>query len=135
MALNTKYRTDKPEIMDDFALEGEILRDALDKIAKINQLLGGNKLTLKGVQELLKQSKKEEVKIVDVGCGNGDMLRTLADFGLNNKLNFKLIGIDANNFTISHAIQLSEKYTNISYRCEDIFKDSFKELKYDIVLC
>ena len=35
MALNTKYRTDKPEIMDDFALEGEILRDALDKIAKI----------------------------------------------------------------------------------------------------
>jgi hypothetical protein len=26
-----------------FALEGEVLRDALDKIAKINQLLGGNK--------------------------------------------------------------------------------------------
>lgn len=135
MALNTKYRTDKPEIMDDFALEGEILRDALDKIAKINQLLGGNQLTLRGVQELIQQSKKEEIVIVDVGCGNGDMLRTLADFGLNNKLNFKLIGIDANNFTISHAIQLSEKYTNISYRCEDIFKDSFKELKYDIVLC
>nr|WP_314840397.1 methyltransferase domain-containing protein [uncultured Flavobacterium sp.] len=135
MALNTKYRTDKPEIMDDFALEGEILRDALDKIAKINQLLGGNQLTLRGVQELVQQSKKEEIVIVDVGCGNGDMLRTLADFGLNNKLNFKLIGIDANNFTISHAIQLSEKYTNISYRCEDIFKNSFKELKYDIVLC
>ncbi|TWI00503.1 methyltransferase family protein [Flavobacterium tiangeerense] len=135
MALNTKYRTDKPEIMDDFALEGEILRDALDKIAKINQLLGGNQLTLRGVQELIQQSKKEEIVIVDVGCGNGDMLRTLADFGINNKLNFKLIGIDANNFTISHAIQLSEKYTNISYRCEDIFKDSFKELKYGIVLC
>jgi 2-polyprenyl-3-methyl-5-hydroxy-6-metoxy-1,4-benzoquinol methylase len=135
MALNTKYRTDKPEIMDDFALEGEILRDALDKIAKINQLLGGNQLTLRGVQELIQLSKKEEIVIVDVGCGNGDMLRTLADFGLNNKLNFKLIGIDANNFTISHAIQLSEKYTNISYSCEDIFKDSFKELKSDIVLC
>ncbi|QZK90382.1 methyltransferase domain-containing protein [Flavobacterium sp. CHNK8] len=135
MALNTKYRTDKPEIMDDFALEGEILRDALDKIAKINQLLGGNQLTLRGVQELIQLSKKEEIVIVDVGCGNGDMLRTLADFGINNNLNFKLIGIDANNFTISHAIQLSEKYTNISYRCEDIFKDSFKELKYDIILC
>ncbi|MBB1194337.1 methyltransferase [Flavobacterium sp. SOK18b] len=135
MALNTKYRTDKPEIMDDFALEGEILRDALDKIAKINQLLGGNQLTLRGVKELIQLSKKEEIVIVDVGCGNGDMLRTLADFGINNNLNFKLIGIDANNFTISHAIQLSEKYTNISYRCEDIFKDSFKELKYDIILC
>jgi 2-polyprenyl-3-methyl-5-hydroxy-6-metoxy-1,4-benzoquinol methylase len=136
MAINTKYRTDKPEIMDDFAMEGEILRDALDKIAKINQLLGGNQLTLKGVQELIQDySKTREIVIVDVGCGNGDMLRTLADFGLKNDLNFRLIGIDANNFTISHARKLSDKYANISYRCEDIFNESFKELKYDIVLC
>ena len=53
MYLNTKFRTDATEIMDDFALEGEILRDALDKIAKINQLLGGNRLTLQGVQSLI----------------------------------------------------------------------------------
>ena len=136
MALNTKYRTDKPEIMDDFAMEGEILRDALDKIAKINQLLGGNQLTLKGVQELIPDfSKTREIVIVDVGCGNGDMLRNLADFGLKNNFKFKLIGIDANNFTISHAVKLSEKYPNISYHCEDIFEKSFSELKYDIVLC
>ena len=53
MALNTKQRTDKPEIMDDFSMEGDVLRDALDKIAKINQLLGGNQLTLRGIQELM----------------------------------------------------------------------------------
>ena len=121
MGLNTKYRTDQPEIMDDFAMEGEILRDALDKIAKINQLLGGNKLTLQGVQDLLPLII-EEIVIVDVGCGNGDMLRTLADFGLKNNLKFKLIGIDANNFTIKHAQKLSEKYNNISYDCLDIFQ-------------
>ena len=51
MSINTKFRTDDPEIMDDFAMEGEILRKALDKIAKINQLLGGNQLTLQGVHE------------------------------------------------------------------------------------
>ena len=91
MALNTKYRTDEPEIMDNFAMEGEILRDALDKIAKINQLLGGNKLTLKGVQDLLPSNAKvTEIVIVDVGCGNGDMLRNLADFGFKNNYNFRL---------------------------------------------
>jgi 2-polyprenyl-3-methyl-5-hydroxy-6-metoxy-1,4-benzoquinol methylase len=122
--------------MDDFAMEGEILRDALDKIAKINQLLGGNQLTLQGVQDLTNSiSKSNEIVIADVGCGNGDMLRTLADFGLKNKLKFQLIGIDANSFTISHAQQLSQNYPNISYRCEDIFETSFKKLKYDIVLC
>lgn len=136
MLLNTKFRTDTLETMDDFAMEGEILRDALDKIAKINKLLGGNQLTLQGVQDLTSSiSKSNEIVIVDVGCGNGDMLRTLADFGLKNKLKFQLIGIDANSFTISHARQLSQNYPNISYRCEDIFDASFKELKYDIVLC
>jgi 2-polyprenyl-3-methyl-5-hydroxy-6-metoxy-1,4-benzoquinol methylase len=136
MLLNTKYRTDEPETMDDFAMEGEMLRDALDKIAKINQLLGGNQLTLRGVQELIGNiSKATAITIVDVGCGNGDMLRTLAVYGLKNNLNFQLIGIDANNFTVKHAQQLSQNYPNISYQCEDIFDKSFKELKYDIVLC
>jgi 2-polyprenyl-3-methyl-5-hydroxy-6-metoxy-1,4-benzoquinol methylase len=136
MLLNTKYRTDEPETMDDFAMEGEILRDALDKIAKINQLLGGNQLTLRGVQKLLGSiSKIATISIVDVGCGNGDMLRSLADYGLKNNLDFQLIGIDANNFTVNHAQQLSRNYPNISYRCEDIFDENFAKLKYDIVLC
>ena len=136
MALNTKYRKDEPEKKEDFTMEDEILRDALDKIAKINQLLGGNKLTLKGVQDLLpSDAKVREIVIVDVGCGNGDMLRNLADFGFKNNYNFRLIGIDANNFTISHAQKLSEKYSNISYHCLDIFSKSFQELQYDIVLC
>ena len=136
MFLNTEFRSNEIEIMDDFALEGEILRDALDKIARINQLLGGNQLTLRGVQELItKLPKTTEIAIVDLGCGNGDMLRTLADYGFKNNLKFKLIGIDANNFTINHAKELSGNHPNISYRCEDVFGKSFSDLKYDIVLC
>jgi len=136
MAINTTYRTNASEIMDDFQLEGDELRDALDKIAKINQLLGGNKLTLLGVKELIaNNSKTTEITIVDVGCGNGDMLRTLAEYGLQHNLKFNLIGVDANSFTVNHAINLSKQYSNIAYRCEDIFDKPFKELKYDIVLC
>ncbi len=136
MFIDTKTRTSKPEIMDNFAMEGEILREALDKIAKINQLLGGNQLTLHGVQNLIKNNdKKQQITIVDVGCGNGDMLRKLADFGNKNNYNFKLIGIDANEYTIKYAIKLSSIHSNISYQCTDIFDKQFSELKYDIVLC
>jgi len=136
MIINTKYRTDKSEIMDDFDMKGELLRDNLDEIAKINRFLGGNRLTIQGVQDLLIDvPKSREVTIVDVGCGNGDMLRILADYGLKNNWSFRLIGIDANDFTISHAKQLSKKYSNISYQCVDIFEKSYEELQYDIVLC
>lgn len=136
MILNTTNRSDDPEIMDDFAMEGEILRDALDKIAKINQLLGGNQLTLQGVKELIHSlPTQNEILIVDLGCGNGDMLRALEKYGRKNNLNFRLIGIDANQFTVNHARKLSENFPNISFQCEDIFDKSFHELKYDISLC
>ncbi len=136
MALNTKHRTNELEIMDDFSMEGKVLRDALDKIAKINQLLGGNQLTLQGVLNLLKGIPKEkEIVIIDIGCGNGDMLRKLAEFGKKNNYFFKLVGVDANSFTISHAESLSKNYPNISYSCQDIFDEDFKKLKYDILLC
>lgn len=136
MFIKTKHRTDDPEIMDDFDLKGDILKESLDKIALINQLLGGNKLTLKGVFKLLKKVPDSNIiTIVDVGCGNGDMLRKLADFGYKNNLNLELIGIDANSFTVNYAKHLSRNYSNISYRCEDIFDKSFRKLKYDIALC
>lgn len=136
MLINTKNRTDNPEIMDDFALESDTLKEALDKIAQINQFLGGNQLTLKGVQKLLKNvSSSSLITIVDVGCGNGDMLRRLADFGFQNNLNLELIGVDANKFTVNYAIESSVNYPNIKYRCEDVFSKPFSELNYDIILC
>ena len=134
MSINTTYRTEESEIMDDFTLEGEELKDALDKIAKINQLLGGNKLTLSGLKKLL-PNKNQLVTIIDVGCGNGDMLRQIADYGKANGYNLNLIGIDANAFTIKYASQLSADYPNINYLCEDIFTINSVALKCDIFLC
>lgn len=136
MFLNTRNRTDDPEIMDDFNLKGDVLKASLDKIAQINQLLGGNALTLKGVAKLLKKASDSDlITIMDVGCGNGDMLRKLADFGFENDLNFRLIGVDANEFTVNYAVDLSRDYSNITYKKLDIFDKSFQEIKYDILLC
>lgn len=134
--VDTTYRSAAPEIMDNFDMEGEILRDALDKIASINKLLGGNKVTIQGVRTLLKGvDKAQAISILDVGCGNGDMLRTLADYATKNGLNFKLYGIDANAFTIKHAENLSKAYPNITYYCGDIFDENLPLQQFDILLC
>ncbi|MGA9213087.1 class I SAM-dependent methyltransferase [Kaistella sp.] len=135
MALNTNYRTDLEESMDDFSMDNEGLITALSDIAKINQLLGGNSITLNGVKNLLKNvPKNTEITIMDFGCGSGDMLRMLSKFGTKNNLKFNLIGIDANEATIRHAEKCSTEFENISYLKEDIFEYDFSKYKIDIAL-
>lgn len=134
--INTSQRTTAPEIMDDFQMEGDSLRQTLDEIAGINQLLGGNRITVQGVRQLLQSIPiSHTVSIVDVGCGNGDMLRTMADAARKEGRSVQLKGIDANRFTIDHAIGLSVDYPEITYHCTDIFSAEFASSQYDIVLC
>lgn len=136
MGIDTTYRTSETEIMDDFSLQGEELRDALDKIAVINKLLGGNTLTLEAVKRLLTaMDTTKTITIADVGCGNGDMLRVLADYALKKNISLELTGIDANRFTTDYAENLSEGYSNIHYVCLDIFEEEFQEMHFDIILC
>jgi len=93
--VNTKQRSNATEIMDDFSLEGPILRDTLDKLAMINKFLGGNIVTINGVKSIIKNhSKSKEITIIDLGCGGGDILRDLAKYGQKKGYRFKLIGID-----------------------------------------
>jgi 2-polyprenyl-3-methyl-5-hydroxy-6-metoxy-1,4-benzoquinol methylase len=136
MFINTRQRTLAPEIMDDFLLEGAGLRDNLDEIAQINRLLGGNRVTLSGVATLLQKAKPgQTVTIADIGCGNGDMLRELSDYGKKHHLKLKLLGIDANNFTVNHATTLSANYPDISYECINVMDEAFGDISYDILLC
>jgi len=133
--INTKYRSDEIEIMDDFSIKGILLRDTLDKLANINKWLGGNKVTLNGLKKILKNHPKENtITIIDLGCGDGDMLRRVAIFGKKAGYTFKLIGVDANEDTVKYATQLSRNYHEISYLCQDIFSDEFEENNYDLAL-
>ena len=77
---------------------------------------------------------KEQIVIVDVGCGHGDTLRLIADFGRKYSRNFKLIGIDANESAIHYAMELSLDYPEITYNSQNIFSKKFSSLNYDLVL-
>lgn len=133
--INMKYRSDQREIMDDFTLRGKSLRENLDILSRINWWLGGNHVTINGVERILKRTKKrKKVRIVDLGCGNGDILRRIARWGEKNDYQFELLGIDANADSTEYATKLSESFINITFKQLDIFSKEFDELDYDIAL-
>jgi 2-polyprenyl-3-methyl-5-hydroxy-6-metoxy-1,4-benzoquinol methylase len=135
MFISTKYRSTEEEIMDDLSMEGEMLRKTLDQIAAINKRLGGNKATINGLHTLLKaESKDAAIHIIDLGCGSGDMLRAVADYGRKNNCIFKLTGIDANEYTVNYASKLSANYPEISYIKMDIWSDEFSGIAFDIAI-
>lgn len=135
LLVNTKYRSEEAEIMDDFSINGAILHDTLDTLATINTWLGGNGVTIDGIKILLKDQPKDNVlTIIDLGCGGGDILRSVATFGQKEGYNLRLLGIDANKNAVDYATQLSTDFDNIAFKHIDIFSAEFKELKYDIVI-
>ena len=67
MLVDTTYRSQEVEIMDDLYMSGDLLIETLDKIAQINHWLGGNRLTLEGVKKLLHPlDKSKTYRIVDL---------------------------------------------------------------------
>lgn len=136
MLPNFKNRSTEKELMDDFSMDDSVLYRSLDTLAAINQWLGGNQLTMKAVKTLLKEiPPSRELTIVDLGCGNGDMLRRIAEVARKHHRKVKLIGIDANEFTVNYARKKSTAYQEISYLHQTIPSADFNALTYDMVLC
>ena len=136
MWVDTTYRSKETEIMDDLDMSGDLLIKTLDQIAKINKWLGGNRVTVNGVRELLKDSDTNKaITIIDLGCGNGDMLRELANFGRQQGYSLKLIGLDANQTTIEYAKKLSVEFSEITYVKQDVLSSDFQIRTFDIALC
>ena len=122
--------------MDDLTLDGESMKQLMNDLRRVNKWLGGTHITIDGIAQLLdSQSKRETITILDVGCGDGEMLRECARYGIKEGLTFQLIGIDANENILNEAKERSKDFQNISFKPMNIFSEELVELDIDIALC
>ena len=128
------HRSNQIEIMDDLQCQGEVVHQTLRELEFINRWLGGNVVTLEAVKKLIKDRDHETLTIADLGCGGGDMLKLLADWGRRNSRSLKLVGIDANPHIIDFARTNCEDYPEISLETVDVFSLDFQQKKYDIAM-
>jgi SAM-dependent methyltransferase len=135
MRISLLNRSEEIEIMDDLECNGEVVFQTLRELDFINKWLGGNQVTISGLERLWKSAPAEsEITIVDLGCGSGEMLRIIALLAKNQNRRVKLIGIDANPNIVQFAKERSTQFANISFQSIDIFSEGFQQQTFDIVI-
>lgn len=129
-------RSSEEELMDDLDCSGEVVYQTLRELEIINKLLGGNQVTTNGLTHLIEKQweKPQRLKIVDLGCGSGDMLVRIANWGKRNEIQLELIGIDANPHIVEYAQNNTRDHPEITYRVLNIFSDEFRKLDFDVVV-
>ncbi|MBB6460183.1 methyltransferase domain-containing protein [Flammeovirga kamogawensis] len=94
-------RSNQLELLDRDDIPELDLHKNLDELHTINSLLGGYKVVLDGLSELLKDDK-HVYRILDIGSGGGDTLKEIYKrFGSKYKL--ELIGVDLKAECIDYA--------------------------------
>lgn len=136
ITFSNKYRSQQVEIMDDLGFQGQEMKDLLGDLKIINMWLGGNSITLGGIEKLLNgHSKKDRITILDIGCGDGEMLRKCAEYAKKNKLKFECVGIDFNENILEHAKNQSKDFPNLKFQKVDVFLEGELIPNCDIALC
>lgn len=134
MLKDLKNRSEQPELMDDFKEGLPALRAVYNDINRVNMILGGNSITISAVSKLIISHPKAVYTIVDMGCGDGAMLRELAQFSRKYAIKMLLIGVDLNADVVKLAREASLAYPEITYIKRDILELDVSELHCDIII-
>jgi SAM-dependent methyltransferase len=135
MSPDFSVRSTEIEVMDDLTCSGEVVSQTLLELEIINKWLGGNAVTMRGLHMLLSSAsaKDKTLKIADLGCGGGDMLKLLASYFRKKNLKADFMGFDANPSIIDFARTNTRAFKEISFQTQDILTENFRSQRFDIV--
>lgn len=129
----TLYRQSKSkEFIDDPQVDAKTLRQTYRQLKVINMCTFGYWPTMRAIKYFLSRfGNSRKVKILDIGCGDGETLRRIDQYGRTRNLCLELTGIDVNDEAISSAIELTA--SNIKYVRGDILAHEDLEV-YDVII-
>jgi SAM-dependent methyltransferase len=116
MVLETRALAE--EMMDAPDLAPETYKLVLDDLARVNGLTLTRRPTLAFLDRLL-AARPSRLRILDVGFGDGDMLRAVWRWGLRRGCAVELVGVDLNPNSASVARAATPEKTQIDFRTGD----------------
>lgn len=112
-----EQRLDADELMDDPALPEATYRAVLTDLAKVNRVTMAYRPTLAFLNRAL--AGQESFKLLDVGFGDGDMLREIASWAAKVGKRPQLVGVDLNPRSEAAARAATPEGMTITYRTGD----------------
>ncbi len=105
------------ELMDDPALDAATYHEVLHDLAKVNTVTLARRPTLRFLHRAV--GERRAFSLLDVGFGDGDMLRAIADWAASRGIEARLVGIDLNPRSASAAARATPSDMAIDYRTGD----------------
>ncbi len=130
---NFATRSLKKELLDEPDIPQQDLFRNLLELNTINRLLGGHAVTLKGLQQL-QLTKQHTYQILDIGCGGGDTLKAIADWGRKNNYQLQLTGVDLKPDCIEYATRFCADYPEIDFILADYRALPELQQEFDVVV-
>lgn len=120
--LNFEQRSQELELMDNPDIKPKDLEQALADIKTVNRMLGGNSITINTVFDLMQTvSTEREITILDIGCGDGEMLRSIGLEAKKRKKKVRLIGWDIHEECLNQARSI-DTIVQICFEQKNILK-------------
>ena len=117
-------RSSTQEMMDDFSINDERIKDAIGELHTINRFLGGINVTKKGIEYFLYDTASP-VKVLDIGGGGSDILCDLDD-----EFNLNISSLDLNKYSCHYQKSLHPEHKVL---CADALNLPVKERTFDII--
>jgi len=130
--ISLHHRSDAKEYIDGPPVEAELLRQTYREMKSINAHTLGYWPTMSAVEYFFGRCGRDRViSVLDIGCGDGEILRRIDDHGRARGLSLELTGIDLNRDAILAAIELSP--SRIDFIHGDILTDG-EDRQYDLII-
>lgn len=126
-----EHRALEPELMDRGGFGHSEVLETFQFIEPVNRWLGGSgPLLAFFTRESRNWTKRRIYRLLDVGCGAGDIPRALIDWARQRGYSLRIEAIDSNPITADLARRKCRRYPEISVTCADMFSYDGPKVDY-----
>jgi SAM-dependent methyltransferase len=130
-----RFDPDVPEMMDRRGNDAKLLQADLDVLENFNRFLGGHRIVLDWLDEVLKRAPMSRVAVLDLATGGADVPRAIAQWARRRGVRVEITAVDANPEILSIARQRCASWPEIRIERQDLLALPYPAASFDVVLC